>query len=124
MRLSIRLRAAAGGPVGSRANRAGERFGLVQRPMRCIQHAAEEAGSDWVSLLCYTISKIGFIGLRDRIEALVEMVPVVLRANHFVKRYLYAALVASIALNRVPGHREGTGVLDADGDFDPFAAID
>lgn len=52
------------------------------------------------------------------------MIPVVFRANHFVKRYLCAAPVASIALNCVPGPGKRTGVLDADGDLDPFAAID
>jgi hypothetical protein len=42
------------------------------------------------------------------------MICVVLGANHLVKRNFRGALVTSVALTRVPRHREGTGVLDAD----------
>ena len=52
------------------------------------------------------------------------MIAVVFRANHFVERNFRGAVVAPVALDRVPRHREDAGILDADIDFEPVVAVD
>src|SRR5215471_2396556 len=66
-------------------------------------------------------SEIRLVRLRDGIEALVEMIAIVLCANHFVEGHFRRAMVAPVALNRVPRHRKGPGVLDAHIDFQRVA---
>jgi hypothetical protein len=60
----------------------------------------------------------------DRNEALIEIVLVVLGTDHFVERHFLLTLVAPVPLNGVPRHRECTGVLNVNFDFQPFAAVD
>jgi len=55
-------------------------------------------------------------------EALAEMIPVVLRANHFVERDFRWTVVAPVTLNRVPWHRKCAGVLDVEPGCAPIEA--
>ena len=54
----------------------------------------------------------------------MEMVLIVLCTDHFVERHLFLTLVAPVTLNRVPWHRECTGILNANPDVQRLAAID
>ena len=51
------------------------------------------------------------------------MILIVLGTDHFVERHLLLALVAPVTLNRVPWHRECTGILNVNLDFQPLAAV-
>src|SRR5262249_54430568 len=66
-------------------------------------------------------SEIRLAGLRYGVEAVTEMVAVVLGANHFEHR---ARLHPPVALDRVPGSREGAGVLDTDVHVERLAVVD
>jgi hypothetical protein len=72
----------------------------------------------------YGRSEFRLVGLRDRNEALIEMILIVLGTDHFVERHFLLTLVAPVTLNRVPRHRECTGILNVNLDFQPLAAVD
>jgi hypothetical protein len=55
--------------------------------------------------------------LRDRNEALIEKILIVLGADHFVERYFLLTLIAPVTLNRFPRRRECTGILNVNLDF-------
>ena len=60
----------------------------------------------------YGRSEFRLVGLRDRNEALIEMILIVLGTDHLVERHFLLTLVTSVTLNRVPRHRECTGILN------------
>jgi hypothetical protein len=69
----------------------------------------------------YGRSEFRLVGLRDRNEALIEMILIVLGTDHFVERHFLLALVAPRALNRVPRRCECAGILNVNLDFQPLA---
>jgi len=50
--------------------------------------------------------------LRNRNEALIEVILIVLGTDHFVEWHFLLTLVAPVTLTRIPWHRECTGVLN------------
>jgi hypothetical protein len=64
------------------------------------------------------------VGLRNRNEALIEVILIVLGTDHFVERHFLPTLVAPVTLTRVPRHCECTGVLDVNPDVQLLAAVD
>src|SRR6516162_7667064 len=65
--------------------------------------------------------EIRLVRFRHRLEAVVEVIVVVLRADHLAER---TAVDAPIALDRVPRRREGAGILDMDIDLERLALVD
>jgi hypothetical protein len=59
-------------------------------------------------------SEIWRVRLWGRIQALIEVIPVVLGANHFVERDFRGTLVTPVTLNRVPCRRKGARILHPD----------
>ena len=68
------------------------------------------------------VSEFRLVGLRDRNEPLIEMILIVLGADHFVERHFRFALVATVTLSRVPWHGECAGILDVN--LDRLRAVD
>src|SRR5215471_8468225 len=64
------------------------------------------------------------VGLRNRNETLIEVILIVLGADHFVEWHFLLTLVAPVTLTRIPWHRECTGVLNVNPDVQRLAAID
>jgi hypothetical protein len=64
------------------------------------------------------------VGVRNRNEAVIEVILNVLGADHFVEWHFLLALVAPVTLTRVPWHCECTGVLNVNPDVQRLAAID
>jgi hypothetical protein len=59
-------------------------------------------------------SEVRLVGLRQGGEALIEVVFVVLGADHFLKR---TVVDAAVTLDRVPRHRKSTEVFDVNFHF-------
>jgi hypothetical protein len=73
----------------------------------------------------YRGSEICLVGLRDWNEALIEMILIVLGTDHFVEGDCLLTLitpVTPVTLSRVPRHRECTGILNVNLDFQFLAA--
>jgi len=73
---------------------------------------------------CYGRLEFRPVGLRNWNEALIEVILIVLRTDHFVEWHFLLALVAPVTLTRVPWHRECTGILNVNPDVQRLAAID
>src|ERR1700730_3887770 len=69
-------------------------------------------------------SEFHLVGLRNWNEALIEVILIVLGADHFVEWHFLPTLIAPVTLTRVPWHRECTGVLNMNPDVQRLAAID
>jgi hypothetical protein len=65
----------------------------------------------------YGRSEFRLVGLRDRNEALIEMILIVLGTDHFVERHFLLALVAPRTLSRVPRRCDCAGILNVKLDF-------
>jgi hypothetical protein len=96
----------------------------VWSTLHCRHHIALPRTASWGQELsrrrCVTgllhRSKIWLVRLWDRIEALIEIIPVVLGANHFVEGDFRGTLVTPVTLNRVPWRRKGARILYPDVD--------
>src|SRR6266481_10210164 len=108
--------------------RACRGLSAMPRPLRAIVNAAGRIGRSGLRRprASETGGRLEFhlVGLRNRNEALIEVILIVLGTDHFVEWHFLLTLVAPVTLNRVPRPRKCTGILNVNLDFQPLATVD